>query len=95
VTANIERGEMMLGAWKLRPTYAALVAAEAEIGSLFALLERTSASQVTLADMICLLWHCAETDMTRDTFAESCVTLGIAQLTPAYRQLIETALAGA
>jgi hypothetical protein len=95
VTANAERGEVMLGPWKLRPSYAALVAAEAEIGSLFALLERTSAGQVTLADMICLLWHCAETDVSRDTFAGNCVSLGIAKLTPAYRQLIETALAGA
>jgi hypothetical protein len=91
----MERGEIMLGAWKLRPSYARLVAAEAEIGSLFALLERTSAGQVTLAEMICLLWHCAETDTHRDAFAETCVALGIAALTPAYRRLIETALAGA
>lgn len=95
--ANHERGEVMLGHWHLRPSYAALVAAEAEIGSLFALLERTSAGCVTVSDMVALLWHCLDTraaTLTRDDFAEECVRLGIATLTPAYRTLIEAALSG-
>ncbi len=96
--ANAERGEVMLGSFVLRPSYAALVSAEAEIGSLFALFERTSAGAVTLSDMICLMWHCvvsADAKLMRAEFSEICLAHGIAAVTPAYRALIEAALAGA
>jgi hypothetical protein len=98
MSANAERGEVMLGSMRLRPSYAALVAAEAEIGSLFALLDRTSAGQVTLSDMIALLWYCVvdrPADVARDGFAEFCVVRGLANITPVYRTLMEAALAGA
>jgi hypothetical protein len=94
---NFLRGEATLGAYHFRPGYAALVAAEAEIGSLFALLERTGDNSVTLSDMMALLWHClrdAPATLTRAQFDEDIFARGIAQITPVYRCLIEAALTG-
>jgi hypothetical protein len=94
---HFARGDVALGDFIFRPTYAALVAAEAEIGSLFALLERTGDNRVTLAEMVALLWHCQRDTppvYRRDVFAEMLCALGLAKITPVYRQLIEAALAG-
>ena len=60
--ANAARGEvaLVLGGetLRLRPSFAALVAAEAELGPLFALVERAAAGGLTLAEMAALFWHC-------------------------------------
>ena len=60
--ANPVRGEASLRVGEtdilLRPTFAALVAAEEEIGSLFALVERAAAGQLRLSEMVALFWHC-------------------------------------
>ena len=42
----------------LRPTFSALVAAEEELGPLFALVERAAAGGLKLAEMVALFWHC-------------------------------------
>ncbi len=100
MTANPLRGEAMLTlagqAVLLRPTFAALVAAEAELGPLFALVERAAGGGLTLAEMVALLWHCrAGTTMPdRETFAEMLVEGGLANATPALRQLLGQILAG-
>jgi Phage tail tube protein, GTA-gp10 len=94
---NTVRGEVALGTFVFRPGYTALVAAENEIGSLFALLERTSDNSVTLTDMMALLWHClrdAPAVLTREGFADTLCTHGLAKITPVYRQVIEAALVG-
>jgi Phage tail tube protein, GTA-gp10 len=94
---NPVRGDVELAGFILRPSYAALVAAESEIGSLFALLERTGSNCVTLSEMIALLWYCVidkPPDLARSDFAAVVCALGLAQVTPAYRHLIEAALAG-
>ena len=44
----------------LRPSFENLVAAEEEIGSLFALVERASEGAITVAEITALLWHCIE-----------------------------------
>ncbi|MFD1767462.1 GTA-gp10 family protein [Sphingorhabdus buctiana] len=68
--ANSVRGEASLRVGEtdilLRPTFAALVAAEfaalvaaeEEIGPLFALVERAAAGQLRLSEMVALFWHC-------------------------------------
>ncbi|MBC7504288.1 MAG: gene transfer agent family protein [Sandarakinorhabdus sp.] len=98
---NAVRGEaqlMLAGeAVPLRPSFAALVAAEAELGPLFALVERAAAGGLTLAEMAGLLWHClheAPAGLTREAFGEALVAGGIAAVTPALRVLLGQVLAG-
>ncbi|MEO0057576.1 MAG: hypothetical protein RIT17_1029, partial [Pseudomonadota bacterium] len=50
----------------LRPSFENLVLAEAELGSLFALVERASQGMLTLAEMAALLWHCLPADNRPD-----------------------------
>jgi Phage tail tube protein, GTA-gp10 len=99
--ANPARGEaqLRLGALTLtlRPSFAALVAAEAETGPLFALVERAAQGQLGLAEMIALFWHCrAEPppDLTRDGLGEAVAAAGLAAVTPALRQLLGQILGG-
>ncbi len=42
----------------LRPSFAALVAAEQELGPLFALVERAAEGRLALGEMVALFWHC-------------------------------------
>jgi hypothetical protein len=96
--ANAVRGEaeLRLGGQVLllRPSFAALVAAEVELGPLFALCERAAAGQLRLAEMVALLWHCLAAPMPRDDFAEALVTGGLANASPALRVLLGQILAG-
>jgi hypothetical protein len=98
---NLVRGEAALSVGgqtlHLRPTFAALVAAETEIGPLFALVERAAAGQLALAEMASLFWHCrdgAPAGLTRADFSESLVAGGLASATPALRVLLGQVLAG-
>lgn len=100
-SANRARGEAMLRIGDreilLRPTFAALVAAEEELGPLFALVERAAAGQLKLAEMVALFWHCrtATADpIGRDCFAEGVVAGGVAASTPALKMLLGQILAG-
>lgn len=98
--ANPLRGEAQLDlggdSLRLRPSFTALVAAEAELGPLFALCERAAAGQLTLAEMAALFWHCLSPPvaMTRDEFAEALVAGGIAHAAPVLRILLGQILAG-
>lgn len=98
MTANPLRGEaeLVLGGQtlRLRPTFTALVAAEAELGPLFALCDRAAAGQLTLAEMAALLWHCLAEPTPRDAFAEALVAGGLANATPALPVLLGQILAG-
>ncbi|KQM57902.1 MULTISPECIES: gene transfer agent family protein [unclassified Sphingomonas] len=80
----------------LRPSFAALVAAEGEVGSLFALVERAAAGRLTLAELVALLWHCLRdpAPMGRDSFAEGVTAGGLAAATPALKMLIAQILGG-
>lgn len=78
----------------LRPTFARLVAAEAEIGSLFALLDRAVGGDVRLAEMAALFWHCLDGEETdRAAFGEEMLSAGVAGLLPSYRALLSAAFA--
>ena len=58
---NAERGEAALEIGgevvALRPSFGALVAAEAELGPLFDLVERAADGKLSLRDMAALFWH--------------------------------------
>lgn len=101
VAANPARGEASLRVdgetLVLRPTFAALVAAEGELGPLLALVERAAAGQLALGELVGLLWHClhdAPAGLTREAFGEAVVAGGLARVTPALRDVLRQVLAG-
>ena len=99
--ANPARGEASLrvgGAeLVLRPTFAALVAAEAELGPLFALVERAASGGLALGEMAALFWHCLRErpeGLTREAFGEGLAAGGLAAATPALATLLRQVLQG-
>jgi hypothetical protein len=101
VSANPHRGEAELTVAAaprlLRPSFTALVAAEDELGPLFALVERAGTGQLRLAEMTALFWHClAERDgLTREQVGDAVVELGLAAATKPLRVLLGQILQGA
>jgi hypothetical protein len=99
--ANPARGEAVVRVagepLVLRPSFAALVTAEEELGPLFALVERAAAGGLRLAEMVALFWHCrsdASEGLTRERLGEAIVAEGLAQATPALRVLLGQILKG-
>jgi hypothetical protein len=99
--ANAARGEAELrvggAVLVLRPSFQALVAAEGEVGPLFALVERAAAGRLGLSEMVALFWHCLKdppAGLTREAFGEGVAAGGLAAATPALRILIGQILAG-
>jgi hypothetical protein len=98
--ANRYRGEAVLtiaGApCLLRPTFSALVAAEDELGPLFALVERAGAGQLRLGEMAALFWHClaAPEGLTREAVGEAVARHGLAACAPPLRALLAQILQG-
>ncbi|WP_448662340.1 gene transfer agent family protein [Sphingomonas sp. CJ20] len=99
--ANPVRGEAALrvgGAeLVLRPSFQALVAAEGEVGPLFAMVERAADGRLSLSEMVALFWHClAEVPegLTRTRFADAVASRGLAANMPALKTLIGQILAG-
>jgi hypothetical protein len=99
--ANALRGEaeLLVGARALvlRPSFAALVAAEAELGPLFALVERAADGRLGLGELACLFWHCVQErpeTLTREAVGEAVVAEGLASATPALRVLLGQILQG-
>ncbi len=81
----------------LRPTFAALVAAEQELGPLFALVERAAEGRLTLAETVGLFWHCrhdAPEAVTREAIGEAVVANGVAACAPVLNTLLRQILAG-
>jgi hypothetical protein len=81
----------------LRPSFAALVAAEEELGPLFALVERAGAGQFRLAEMAALFWHClADRDgLSRDEVGDAVLEQGLAAASKPLRALLGQILQGA
>ncbi len=98
--ANPERGEASLvvaGQVRvLRPTFSALVAAEEELGPLFALVERASEGQLRLAEIAGLFWHCCEgrERVSREAVGEAVMALGLAGASAPLRELLKQILQG-
>lgn len=97
---NSERGEaaIRIGAQEctLRPTYAALLAAEEELGPLFGLIERASQGELRLAETAALFWHClTERDgLTRERVGEAIAAMGMAAASKPLRALLAQILKG-
>ena len=95
--ANALRGEAELRvageALVLRPSFAALVAAEGELGPLFALVERAADGRLALGEMAVLFWHCVR-DRPEALTREAVVAAGLAGATPALRVLLGQILQG-
>ena len=99
--ANPARGEASLSVGgsplKLRPTFEALVAAEEELGPLFALVERAADGRLKLSEMAALFWHCAEDrteGLTRERIGAAIAESGLAGATPALKLLLGQILQG-
>jgi hypothetical protein len=98
--ANAARGEaaiVVAGSPRLlRPSFAALVAAEDELGPLFALVERAGAGELRLAEMAALFWHCLATrdGLTREQVGEAVIALGLAEAAKPLRVLLGEILKG-
>lgn len=99
--ANPIRGEAVLvvdGVPRLlRPSFTALVAAEEELGPLFALVERAGAGGLTLHEIAALLWHClADREaVPRAAVGEAVIAMGLAAALAPLRVLLEQILRGA
>ena len=81
----------------LRPTFAALVAAEEELGSLFDLVERAANGRLLLSEIVALFWHFVRDrpeGLSRDQLGEGMMSLGLAGVTPALKILLKQILSG-
>ncbi len=99
--ANPARGEARLvvggEALLLRPSFAALVAAEDELGPLFALVERAAKGRLKLGEVASLFWHCVAgrpAHLTRERIGEALAEQGLAKTTPALKLLLTQILQG-
>ncbi len=99
--ANPARGEASFNvggeAILLRPSFAALVAAEAELGPLFALVERAAEGRLGIGEMASLFFHCAADrpeGVTRERIGQAIAERGLAKATPALRTLLTQILQG-
>ena len=98
---NGARGEagLVVGgeALVLRPTFAALVAAEEELGPLFALVERAAKGRLKLGETASLFWHCIAgrpAHLTRERIGEALAEQGLARTTPVLKLLLTQILQG-
>ncbi|WP_338424750.1 gene transfer agent family protein [Sphingopyxis kveilinensis] len=92
--AELRIGERM---FVLRPSFGALVAAEGELGPLFALVERAADGRLALGELAALFWHCVHdrpAALTREDVGEAVVAQGLAAMTPALRVLLGQILQG-
>ncbi|PLK27414.1 gene transfer agent family protein [Novosphingobium sp. TH158] len=80
----------------LRPTFSALVAAEEELGPLFALVERAGEGQLRIAEMAALFWHCLNDrdGLTREVVGEAVAQAGLAACALPLRALLAQILQG-
>ena len=80
----------------LRPSFAALVAAEEELGPLFALVERAGDGQLRLSELAALFWHCLRSrdSVTREDMERAVVEAGLAGCAKPLRALLGQILQG-
>jgi hypothetical protein len=80
----------------LRPSFQNLVLAEAELGSLFALVERAAKGALTLNEMAGLLWHClpGENRPERAAVGQAVLTMGLVEAAGPVRAVLAQVLQG-
>lgn len=101
IGANPARGEASITVGGetlvLRPSFEALVAAEEELGPLFALVERAAEGGLKLSEMASLFWHCVAgrpEGVTRERIGAAIAEAGLARMTPALKVLLTQILQG-
>lgn len=100
MSANEARGEVSLklrdAEYTVRPTFSALCAVEAEIGSIFRLVDRAAEGDLNLKDLTALLWHCVDRAQVSDrtAFSEAVLAGGLMQAAPIARHILRQALEG-
>ena len=99
--ANPYRGEASLSVGGttvvLRPSFAALVVAEGELGPLFALVERAAEGKLGLGEIVALFDHVSSGRpevITRERIGEAVVAQGLAGVMPTLRILLGQILQG-
>lgn len=98
--ANPYRGEALLPVGGnprlLRPSFAALVAAEEDLGPLFALVERAGTGQLKLSELAVLFWHCLDNreGIAREAVGEAVLSIGLAEASKPLRVLLGQILQG-
>lgn len=104
--ANPIRGEAAISingrAFLLRPSFTALVAAEDELGPLFALVERAGGGELRLSEIAALFWHClGERDglteregLSREAVGNAVLAMGLAEAAKPLRILLGEILKG-
>jgi len=99
-TANPVRGEtsLVIGErpYVLRPSFEALIAAEEELGSLFALVERAAEGALTIVQMTALLWHCLPADdrPDREELGRALLAMGLIEAAKPVRSVFAQVLKG-
>jgi len=81
----------------LRPSFEALVAAEGELGSLFALVERAAEGRLTLGEVAGLFWHCVAerpAGLGRERVGAAVAEMGLVRVAPVLKRLIGQILQG-
>ena len=81
----------------LRPTFEALVAAEEELGSLFALVERAAEGGLKMSEIVSLFWHCLAgggDEITRERIGQAVAEAGLVRITPVLKVLLTQILQG-
>lgn len=99
--ANPHRGEagLQVGGETLllRPSFSALVAAEQELGPLFAMVERASEGKLALSEIAALFDHLSvgrPAAITRQRIGDAIVEMGLAGVAPTLRLLLGQILKG-
>lgn len=102
MSANPYRGEASLQvggeAVIIRPSFGALVAAEEELGPLFALVERAAEGKLGTGEMAALFDHLSREGrpaaITRERIGEAIVERGLAGVSPQLRLVLGQILQG-
>lgn len=98
--ANSARGEATIviegRSRVLRPSFAALVAAEEELGPLFSLVERAGEGRLHLNELATLFWHCLveRGATTREEVGDAVLSQGLAASAKPLRSLLAQILQG-
>ena len=81
----------------LRPSFSALVAAEEELGPLFALVERASEGRLALGEIAALFDHLSASRppaITRERIGEAVVERGLVRISPTLKLVLGQILKG-
>jgi hypothetical protein len=74
-----------------------LVAAEEELGPLFALVERAAEGKLKVSEMAALFWHCVAgrpEALTRERIGTAIAEAGLARISPQLKLLLTQILQG-